>query len=389
MRLNKEFIEWFNKNKSKDQYRIIFNDYFVDNKKCRICNDVIYYYDSTFTYNYQDDKLQLKNKSCLLAKSLDKIYYLSICEDCLTNKYPEYQKKNKSRVFNQMNYITEYAFDISHDIALKWMKEKYAITEDNLVKKWGEEIGKKKWKLYCDKQSLTNTFEYKKEKYKWTKDQFDRYNKSRSITLEIMIEKYGENLGIIKWNDYVEKQKTTKSKDYVVNKHGEEFWKNQCKSKSHTFETYLNRYKSSEIANKKLIEFYSKLCSPSCVSKSSQAYFEKIDEILGKKYKTYFFNKNGKEYGKNLGSRWVYLDYFISELSLNIEYNGDLFHGNPDIFGPEDEPIPFNNLKAKDIWKNDEEKIKLLEEKYNIKTIVIWESNLPEVEELIKIIENE
>jgi hypothetical protein len=72
-----------------------------------------------------------------------------------------------------MNYLTEYAFNINHDDAIKWIKEKYAITEKNLIKKWGEEKGKIKWKEYCEKQSISNTFEYKKEKYGWSKEEFD------------------------------------------------------------------------------------------------------------------------------------------------------------------------------------------------------------------------
>jgi hypothetical protein len=388
MKLNKEFIEYFNKNKSKDKYREIFNEYFSNGDKCRICGDVVYYYDSTFLIGSKDKEIKLKNKSYLTTKYIDREYRLSICEDCLSKKYPEYQNKNKSRVFNQMNYITEYAFDIPRYVSVSWMKEKYAITEENLIKKHGVKIGSEKWISYCNKQSLTNTFDYKSNRYGWSREDFDNYNKSRSITLDTMVNKYGENIGLIKWNDYIEKQKTTKSKDYVVKNYGEEFWKNQCKSKGHTLESYLKRYKSETIANEKLIEFYSKLNSPSVVSKSSQAYFNKIDDIIGSKYKTYFYSKDGKEYGKNLGNRWVYLDYFISDINLNIEYNGDLFHGNPDIFGPEDEPIPFNSVKAKDIWERDAEKIKLLEDKFNIRTIVIWESNLPSIENLIKIIEN-
>jgi hypothetical protein len=184
--LNKNFIINFNKNNNVDNYNKIFIEYFNHLPKCRNCDLPIYYYDSTFRLN-KLKILELKNKSCLTFKKLDKIYFLSICEKCLTEKFPEYQTKNKSRIFNQMNYITEYAFNIPEDIALNWMKDKYAITEINLINKYGEILGKEKWQNYCIKQKLTNTFDYKKDKYDWDKNKFNEYNKSRSITLENLI----------------------------------------------------------------------------------------------------------------------------------------------------------------------------------------------------------
>lgn len=385
MELNKEFIEYFNKNKDIDKYRDVIDRFFDKSPKCRKCNDVIYYYDSTFKIS--KGVLMTKGKSFNSEKFLDNKYLLSICERCLCNKYPEYESKNKSRVFNQMNYITEYCFNIPSFISLKWKKKNYAVTEKNMTSKFGDEIGKIKWNDYIQKQKLSNEFEYKSNKYGWTREKFGDYNKSRSITLEKMILKHGENLGLIKWNDYLEKQRLTKSKDYFVDKYGYDFWLNLCKSKAHTIENYLKRYKCEKIANKKLIEFYSKLNSPSVVSKSSQNYFDKLDIFLNKKFKTYYYRKDGKEYGKNLGKRWVYLDYYISELNLCIEYNGDLFHANPSMFGPNDEPIPFNNIKSTVIWKNDRERIQLLKDLYNIETIVIWESSLPNIEFLVKEIE--
>jgi hypothetical protein len=178
MELNKEFVEWFNKNKSKEEYKKIFKEFFITYPVCSICNEPIYYYDSTFKINKKTKNLEFEKKSCLSSKILDKEYFLTRCEECLTKKYPEYQSKNKSRVFNQMNYLTEFAFNIPHDIALNWMKEKYAITQENLIKKHGESKGIEKWLNYCSKQSETNTFQYKKEKYGWSKEKFDEYIKS-------------------------------------------------------------------------------------------------------------------------------------------------------------------------------------------------------------------
>ena len=121
--INKTFIVNFNKNKSKDLYRKIFNDNFKDNIKCRICNDVVYYYDSTFTI--KSNKLSVKGKSSYSTKYIDREYHLSVCEDCLIDKYPEYNIKNKSRVFNQMNYITEFAYGIDKEVSLKYARGRF------------------------------------------------------------------------------------------------------------------------------------------------------------------------------------------------------------------------------------------------------------------------
>ena len=38
-----------------------------------------------------------------------------------------------------------------------------ALTLENMIKKYGEMEGKIRWDSYCKKQSISNTFEYKKE----------------------------------------------------------------------------------------------------------------------------------------------------------------------------------------------------------------------------------
>lgn len=355
MELNKEFIEWFNKNKTKEEYRKIFNKYFDDKNKCRICNDIVYYYDSTFKISKKTKEIELHNKSCETKKNLDiGEYYLSVCEDCLTKKFPEYQNKNKSRVFNQMNYLTIYAFNINHNDAFKWTKEKYAITKDNLIKKWGKELGKIKWKEYCDKQSISNTFEYKKEKYGWSREKFDEYNKSRSITLENLIKRHGEESGLVMWKEYCDRQKYTTSIEYFISKHGEEkgieIYENFCK--------------------KRMFEFgYSKI---------SQDLFKKIDKNLKDKNTQYYLKGGEKIFYSNneKGTFEYYLDFYISDFNIGIEFNGDIWHANPNKFKPDDIPFPFaKKWSAKDIWNKDKIKIDFLRTKLK-KLIIIWESDL-------------
>jgi hypothetical protein len=350
MGLNKNFIEWFNKNRTKEEYSKIFNKYFVDLKKCRICNDVIYYYDSTFLLSKLNGNLVLKNKSCLTSKILDKEYYLSVCEECLTKKYPEYQQKNKSRVFNQMNYITEYAFDIERNTALKWMKEKYAITENNLVKKWGETIGKQKWIEYRNKQSITNKFEYKKEKYGWTKQQFDDYNKSRRVTLENLVIRHGEYDGLKIWKDYCDRQKYTTSVEYFIDKYGfeagTEKYNNFCKKR-------INGVGYSDVSKKLFTIIAENFIN---------------NEIFYAENEWYFYDKKNKKY--------YLVDFYIKELNIGIEFNGDMWHANPEKYSKFDKPFPFQrDMTAEEIWNKDKIKNDFLRTKLK-KLIIIWESDL-------------
>lgn len=346
--LNKEFIKWFNKNKSKEEYLKIFKMYFHTYSKCRDCNNPIYYYDST--YRISNGEITFHKKSCLTSKKLDKEYFLSICEECLCKKFPEYLLKNKSRVFNQMNYITEYAFDIPPDVSLNWMKEKYAITKENLIKKWGEEIGNSKWNIYCEKQSKSNSFEYKRNKYGWSREKFNEFNKSRSITLENLIKKHGEEDGLSKWKDYCDRQKYSTSIEYFIRKYG------------------------IEKGTEKYSNFCKKRLFGAGYSEISKKLFDSLRGKIGNKYTFYYAENEWYFSDKKFG--YYLLDFYIKELNIGIEFNGDIWHANPNKYKPTDKPFPFKkNYTSEDIWNKDKIKNDFLKTKLN-KLIIIWESDL-------------
>ena len=46
-------------------------------------------------------------------------YELQVCEKCLVLKFPEYESKNKTRIFNTNNAITSYAFSVPYEEAKK------------------------------------------------------------------------------------------------------------------------------------------------------------------------------------------------------------------------------------------------------------------------------
>lgn len=108
------------------------------------------------------------------------------------------------------------------DIVSPALKKLYSNTKDSIIEKYGGEIGQEKWKSYCDAQAVTNTFEYKAEKFNISKEQFEDYNKSRAATLENFVKRHGEEEGLAKWHDYCERQRYTTSIDYFVKTYGAE-----------------------------------------------------------------------------------------------------------------------------------------------------------------------
>ena len=230
------------------------------------------------------------------------------------------------------------------------MKSKYAITEENLIKKWGEEVGKEKWIIYKNKQSLSNKYEYKKEKHGWSEEKFNEYNRSRSVTLKNLINRHGEEEGLKLWINYCDRQKYTTTLEYFIKKYGklegEEKYNNFCK--------------------KRLLG-----CA---YSKISNKLFDELVKYINKDYETYYGDKEWFLYD-NINKKYYLIDFFIRDLNIGIEFNGDVWHANPDVFS-DDFKFPFDDtIKASDIWKKDKIKNDFLKTKLN-KLIIIWENDL-------------
>lgn len=67
------------------------------------------------------------------------------------------------------------------------------------------------------------------------------------------------------------------------------------------------------------------------------------------------------------------IDIYLPEINLAIEYNGDFWHMNPEIYDKND-VCKGNGKIAKEIWERDIEKIEMCYNS-NITLIVVWESD--------------
>lgn len=108
-------------------------------------------------------------------------------------------------------------------------------------------------------------------------------------------------------------------------------------------------------------------------SKLSQQCFKEFDKYLSDKYNTQYAEKGGEKLIIT-NNRKYYVDYFIEELNTAVEFNGDVWHGNPDKYSANDNCFPMNeNITARDLWDLDEIRKNNLND-VGVKVIIMWES---------------
>jgi hypothetical protein len=107
-------------------------------------------------------------------------------------------------------------------------------------------------------------------------------------------------------------------------------------------------------------------------SNVSQELFWKIYKIIKHKYEKIYFGELNHECSCGIQSH--NFDFVILDNKKIIEFNGDKFHANPNKYNENDIPIKFINKTAKEIWNFDEEKNnKAINKGFQIK--IVWEND--------------
>lgn len=272
------------------------------------------------------------------------------------------------------------------------LAKKTAVTKENLIRKYGDVEGLKRWKTYKEKQSSTNSFEYKQEKYGWNREQFNEYNKSRSQTIFNMIDRYGEEEGIIRWQYYCERQAYTNTKKYFIEKYGKTAGISKFKE--------INK-KKAQVHDPKYISEIMGISIDDAVEViiDRQARTGKTwGSDIEKEFTHHLESKMGHEleystfkrpYGKWSEYLESYVIYDIKHKDCIIEFNGDYWHANPKTF--KDDAI-IRGKTALEIQQRDMLKLKTAQDN-SFRTMVIWESDYksnPEktIKEVINWIQN-
>lgn len=160
-------------------------------------------------------------------------------------------------------------------------------------------------------------------------------NKLKGVfSLNWFIQNYGETIGTKKYNDRIENLKKV---------------------------SFLSSKNSVRVCTKRY-------------SKMSQTLFWAITEKLIDKDNIYFGELNHEF---SCGLSHIQFDFVDLKNKKVIEFNGDSWHGNPDIYKESSIPISFINKTAKQLWKEDFQKLeKAKSQGYSV--LVVWEKDYKE-----------
>ena len=320
---------------------------------------VIYYKDQTkISYDKGIYKIRgITSKSPV--KNINGIDYFPIfCKDCVIKKYPEYKDKKIPINMYSAN-VCKYLYGYENiDKSIINEKQSYIKTKDFYIKKYGIIEGLKKWDNYCKKQSYTNTFEYKNKVFGMTKSEFNDFNKSRAVTKDNLIKKYGVADGTLKWQSYIKKQSYAGVKlEYFIDKYGIDKgtikYNELIEKKKITLKNLKKKYGEEE-GSLRYQRYINKknLYNSKYISKKEVELINKIENLLGIDIQRQVVI----EYNNNV--------FIVDGLYKNIviEYNGSYWHASNKIYKETDIiKFPMGIKKyAKEIWEADDNRRKRL-----------------------------
>ena len=187
---------------------------------CKECGKFLAYDNAVFHINQATKKLVTDDNklSFLSTRNYNgNEYHLCRCYDCVCDKFPNFRDVRFKFAHKAAKY-TQYGFGVSDEDFKPVCDARQSVTKEKMIKKYGISEGTERWDSYCKKQADSNKFEYKHEKHGMTLEEYDEYNKSRAVTLNNMIKRYGVNEGLIHWNQYVESERYTCTLPYYIEK---------------------------------------------------------------------------------------------------------------------------------------------------------------------------
>ena len=187
------------------------------------------------------------------------------------------------------------------------------------------------------------------------------YGKKHNIET---IKKVKKKLSIISKNLWKNPEYRSKVVKGISKPRRKEFKKEQSKRIK---QWYKDNPKQRVIRRKKMIENWKNGEIKPNINSINES---KLEKELRKEIKNRLPNRNVRKSTIKINGKWFYPDIRIDK-NIIIEFYGDYWHANPKIFKSND--VIHHNLKAKKIWNNDKERIKILKEN-GFKVSIVWQN---------------
>ena len=301
------------------------------------------------------------------------------------NLRPPASWASPSKYFKLLFDITDEELEVEH-------KKFDTASLESFKRRYGEQKGLAEYAKYTQRQAYTCSKEYMMNEKGMTEKEWNEFNANRACTKKNFINRYGEELGLKKWKEYCDLEAYAGCKlGYFIEKYGRDEGIKKYNAlniqKTNSLEAFNRKYGEAE-GKKKYDEFYANKPLKR-YSAISQMMFKQIQEKLGEfgndaKYGDYEIVLEVKF--DNDIPRITFPDYILG--NKIIEFNGDLWHMNPKMHSPTDELVLVDDYRsgigntAADIWKYDEMKLNGYKQLgYDVK--VVWESEYHENPEKI------
>lgn len=266
------------------------------------------------------------------------------------NKYAQKRKENPEKYSdvqtNQLGYWIKKGLSIE-EAKIEHSKRQQTFSKEKCVEKYGEEVGIQKWQERQDKWQKTLCSK--------SQEDIDDINKRKAITLERLIEKYGEKEGTEKYSLWYTSI-VEGSKKRLLERGS--YWLNASKSSLKIFLPFYDYIKAHNIDDNDI----------------------------------YFGYENHKEFWIRTKKYFFSYDFAIKSRRFLVEYNGICFHPRKDKLTEAEFcnwKQLFSNTSAHDIYEKDQLKLQIARNAgYNI--ITLWEDDDTEknisllIEEFIK-----
>ena len=305
-------------------------------------------------------------------------------------------------------------------------KKLSAITEDNLIKKYGLEECSLRWLSYKNKLKIRGTKKWYVDKFgdkdgttKWleknsklsvrentlknngfSNDEINVIRTKHRIksirSIDNFVNECGNyDKGIERYNVYREKNRLTSS-------WGLNYWVEKCNGNMEEAKLKLTEHQSRNIEwwkakygevdgvikyNNWVIQTTKAIMSGDNVSKGQILLENDIKEfyegtVLGyqEKYGIILTNSEKKEY--EIKNSILYPDIILPEIKVIVNYHGDFWHGSENIFNDENLIIPRVNKTVKEVRLIDNEKDKLYTNR-GYMVITVWENDYQKNKESI------